>query len=131
MSDQIWIDVRVENPLKPSRSFTVRALVDNGSIDSAMPATLLKKIGINPQGAEIYEAWAGRKHRRNWGEARFHIQDKFGTTRVTFEPKSEIPTVGALALETLGFDIDMMNGKLRPAKRIGRGPRVRKKSLLR
>ncbi|MBI2901700.1 MAG: hypothetical protein HYY17_16065 [Planctomycetes bacterium] len=36
--------------------------------------------------------------------------------------------VPALALETLGFD--MMRGSLRPARRLGRGPRRRKKTAL-
>lgn len=130
MSREIWVDVRVTNPRNPKRAFTIRALVDDGSIDVALPATLLKRIGIRPEGVEIYEAWAGKRHRRSWGEARFEIQGKFGTTRVTFEPSSEIPTVGALALETLGFDIDMLNGSLRPVRRIGRGPRRRTQSRL-
>ena len=125
VSKEIWVEVKVASPRDARRSFTVRVLVDNGSVDSAMPAKLLRSIGVAPLGLETYEAWAGRTHRRPWGEARFHIQHKFGTTRVTFEPADEIPTVGALALETLGFDIDMMNGGLRVARRIGRGPRRR------
>ncbi|MBI4615716.1 MAG: hypothetical protein HY720_19010 [Planctomycetes bacterium] len=91
---------------------------------------LLRRIGIEPEGTETYEAWAGKTHRRRWGEAKLVIEGKFGTTRVAFEPQSEIPTVGALALETLGFDIDMLRGRLRSARRIGRGPRRRAKSTL-
>ena len=130
MSAEIWVDVKVVNPRNLKRGFTVRALVDNGSLDSAMPGRLLRRIGVKPKGVERYEAWAGRAHRPPWGEATLYVQGKFGTTRVTFEPKSEIPTIGALALETLGFDIDMGNGQLRPARRIGRGPRRRSKALL-
>src|SRR5437899_2382842 len=95
-----------------------------------MPGRLLRRIGVKPEGVERYEAWAGRAHRRPWGEARLYVQGKFGTTRVTFEPESEIPTIGALALETLGFDIDLGNGQLRPTRRIGRGPRRRIKAQL-
>ena len=122
--------MKVVNPRNLKRGFTVRALVDNGSVDSALPGRLLRRIGVKPEGVDRYEAWAGRTHRRPWGEARLYVQGKFGTTRVTFEPESEIPTIGALALETLGFDIDMGNGQLRPARRIGRGPRRRIKALL-
>lgn len=125
MSSELWVDVKVTNPRDRRRSFAIQALVDNGSVDSAMPARQLRRIGVKPEGKETYEAWAGKKHRRDWGEARFHIQDKFGTTRATSRPDGEIPTVGALALETLGLDIDMMNGVLRSARRIGRGPRRR------
>lgn len=131
MASEIWIDVKVANVRNPRRSFSIRALVDNGSLDSAMPARFLKHIGIRPLGIEVYEAWAGKKHRRNWGEAHLQIQGKFGTTRVTFEPPSDIPTIGALALETLGFDIDLVNAGLRPARRIGRGPRRRAHERLR
>ena len=130
VSTEIRIDVRVVNPRDLRRSFTIRALVDNGSFDSAMPAKHLKRIGVKAEGRDTYEAWAGKTHRRSWGEARLHIQGKFGTTRVTFEPLREIPTLGVLALETLGFDIDMMNGSLRPARKIRRGPRRRPKTRL-
>jgi len=130
VSTEIWVDVQVANPRSPKRHFGIRAMVDNGSIDSAMPATLLKKIGVRPEGRELYEAWAGKTHQRSWGEAKLFIQGKFGTSRVTFEPASEIPTIGALALETLGFNIDMINGGLRAARRIGRGPRRRVKTAI-
>ena len=132
MTDEIWVDVKVVNPLHKKRSFTIQAQVDSGSLDSAMPKKLLRRIGIRPAGRATYEAWAGKTHRREWGEVRFHIQGKFGTSRVTFELEKEIPTIGALTLETLGFDIDMINGRLHPHRiRPGRGPRRRKKAPLR
>ena len=131
MSREIWVDVKVVNPRSPHRAMVIRALVDNGSVDSAMPASGLRRIGIRPRGEETYEAWAGKRHRRPWGEADFHIQGRFGTTRVTFEPDAEIPTVGALALETLGLDIEMQAGRLKPTRRLGRGPRRRATSRLR
>lgn len=125
MAEEVWVDVRVANPRDPRRSFKVKALVDNGSTDSAMPAKLLRRIGVRPRGRERYEAWAGKVHWRRWGEAEFRIEGKLGTVRITFEPLAEIPTIGSVALETLGFDIDMKNGGLRPFKR--RGPHIRRR----
>ena len=132
MTDEIWVDVKVANPRNLKKQFAIRALVDTGSFDSAMPRPLLKKIGVEPRGRETYKAWAGKTHRRPWGEADFSIQGMFGTCRVTFEPKGETPTIGAVTLDVLGLNIDMINEKLRPARvRMGRGPRRRIKTPLR
>lgn len=125
MSRAIWINVQVSNPHQPKRSFTIRAFVDNGSIDSGMPAKLLQEIGVRPMGTDLYEGWGKRRMRRKWGEAFFSVQGKQGTTRVTFEPQYEYPTIGAVTLEQLGFDIDMKNGGIKPFVRIKREPRRR------
>lgn len=131
MAKEIWIDVCVANPRHTARMAAVRALVDNGSTDSALPATLLGKLGIRPMGVQSYAVWGNRTLRRKWGEAFFEIQGEKGTCRVTFEPATEIPTIGAVALETLGFDIDMMNGKLRKGIRHAPPFRIRLTKKLR
>lgn len=104
---------------------TIRAFVDNGSTDSAMPASVLRKIGVKPEGADLYEGWERRTFRRRWSHARFQILGRTGVGKVIFEPKSEVPTIGATTLEDLGFDIDMKNGGLRPFQR--RGPHIRRR----
>lgn len=125
MSKEIWVNVRVSNLRDRARAFTIRAFVDSGSVDSAMPSRLLRRIGLRPAGVQGYEGWGGRRLRRPWGFAFFEVQGKLCATRVTFEPPSELPTVGAVTLEELGFDLDMQNGTLRPFVRRKRPPRRR------
>jgi len=123
MSREIWVNVKVTNIADPKQSFTIRAFVDGGSTDSAMPARLLAKIGIHPKGKEVYAGWGRRRLRRRWGVAAFEIQGCWGPGRVSFEPGYEVPTIGATTLENLGLDIDMGNGGLRTFER--RGPTIR------
>ena len=125
MSREIWTDVTVCNLTAPGRAVQVRAFVDSGSTDSAMPAKVLRAIGALPEGTERYEIWGGRKVRRRYGVARFRIGGRSGVARVTFEPADEVPTVGAATLEALGFDIDMKNGGLRSFT--PRGPTMRRR----
>lgn len=125
MSREIWVDVTVSNLADPRRCFTARAFVDNGSTDSAMPAKWLRAIGAKPEGSERYALWGRRTARRQFAIARFRIGKRSGPVRVTFEPRFEVPTMGATALENLGYDIDMRNGGLRPYK--PRGPTIRRR----
>lgn len=123
MARQIFVNVLVSNPFHKGRHLKVKAFVDNGSTDSAMPRNLLQTLYIKPEGWERYEIWGGKTLRRRWGYARFEIQGNQGIVKVTFEPAQETPTVGAVALEELGFDIDMKNGGLKPFLR--RGPTLK------
>lgn len=125
MSREIWVRIKVANVSDPNRSAEVRAFVDNGSTDSALPAALLQRLGIRPEGAERYEIWGNRTVRRRWGHARFEILGRTGIGKVTFEAETELPMIGATTLEDLGFDIDMGNGGLRPFRR--RGPHIRRR----
>ncbi|MBI3099380.1 MAG: hypothetical protein HYY93_14235 [Planctomycetes bacterium] len=125
MSREIWVDVKVSNPSVPSRSVGVRAFVDNGSTDSALPAVLLRKIGLRARGVERYEIWGGKTVRRKYAYAEFTIGRRSGPAKVTLEPAHEVPTVGTTTLEALGYDIDMKNGGLRSY--IPRGPTLRRR----
>ena len=125
MAREIWVDVRVSNLSDPKRSFKVRAMIDNGSTDSAMPAQLLKGIGVRPKGTDRYKGWAGQILRRAWAHAGFRIKSREGVGKVTFESRTEIPTIGATTLEDLGYDIDLGNGGLRAFQR--RGPTIRRR----
>lgn len=125
MSRETWVEVRVTGLTGPGQGVTVRALVDNGSTDSAMPAALLRQIGVQTEAKETYGGWGRTRMRRKWGHARFTLQRQSGIGKVTFEPRHEVPTIGATTLEDLGFDIDMGNGGLRPFRR--RGPSIRRR----
>lgn len=126
---EIFVDVRVSNPFRPGHALSIRAFVDNGSTDSALPGSLLRRLGVRPAGRESYEIWGGRVVKRRWGFVHFEIQGKVGIAKVTFEPEAETPTIGAVALEELGFDIDMKNGGLRPFLR--RGPTMKRRPVTR
>lgn len=125
MSREICVDVTVSGLVDARKAVTLRAFVDNGSTDSALPAALLKRIGVQPKGSERYELWGNRTVRRRYGFAWFKIGKRTGACKVTFESPHEVPTVGATALEALGFDIDMKNGGLRTY--IPRGPTLRRR----
>lgn len=60
MARQIFVDVLVSNPFhrgNRGKHLKVKAFVDNGSTDSAMPRNFLKTLHIKPEGWERYEIW--------------------------------------------------------------------------
>lgn len=125
MSREIWVQVTVSDQADAKRALTLRAFVDNGSTDSAIPARLLRRLGVQARGTEHCELWGRRTVRRRYGFAWFKIGDRIAPARVTFEPEHELPTIGATTLEALGYDIDMKNGGLRFFK--PRGPTLRRR----
>ena len=49
------IPVTVRNPGDPPRSWRGRFLVDTGAIDSVVPESVLREIGMRPQRVRRYE----------------------------------------------------------------------------
>lgn len=95
----------------------VRIEVDSGSDDSALPRALLKRLGIEPLGWEWYELADGKRVRRRYGIAFLRLRGEVCATRVIFGTPHDAPVLGHIALEQLGFTLDIKRGELRKYQR--------------
>ncbi len=95
----------------------VRIEVDSGSDDSALPRALLKKLGVEPLGWEWYELADGRRVRRRYGIVFLRLRGEIAATRVIFGGPRDAPVLGHIALEQLGFTLDIKRGELRKYQR--------------
>ncbi len=113
---RMYVDIGVSRSLDgPYESLTME--LDTGSDDTALPRRLLRKLGVRPLGVDRYELADGRRVHRQYGIAFFRLRGEVGATRVMFCGPRDAPVLGVIALEELGFLIDVRRGGLRKFRR--------------
>src|ERR1041385_6560080 len=98
-------------------------LVDTGSMDTMAPATALKRLGIQPDGKDLYELASGERVEFEYGSAKVEVMGEVVPIRIIFGPDGSAPILGVVALETAGYIVDPKNQAIRklearPLKRI-------------
>ena len=96
---------------------TVSALVDTGATYSMAPASLLRRLGIEPEESVEFEIAGGETAEYPTGWAAFSASGRIGRARVIFGPDGEY-LMGATTLEDLGLMVDPVNYQLVPTRRL-------------
>ena len=99
------VPVTISNPMTQD-SFTADFLIDTGATDSMVPASELKRIGVEPERKRVYQLANGQAEEFEVGEARISFWDDSFTLRVIFGPEGSEPILGVVALELAGFMVD-------------------------
>jgi len=105
--------------------FTLKFLVDTGASESMVPASELRRIGIEPRIRRSYELANGRFEDYDIGVAEISFLDETIYGEVLFGPDNAEPLLGALALQSAGIILDTRNETL--SKRLARPLKYRKK----
>jgi predicted aspartyl protease len=106
-----------------SDTYEADFLVDTGSWDTMAPASELKKIGIEPDGKDLFELANGELVEFEYGAAKLKFMNVTTPVRILFGPDNSKPILGVVALESAGFIVDPKNQmlrrlKARPLKRV-------------
>jgi len=107
----IHIDATVRGP---NGSRTLRMMVDTGSTFTWVPEGLAQELGarvIRPISIRVADS---RSIERMLGELEVEIQGRKATRLVVFGHEGDMALVGADTLEGLLFEVDPVEGKLRP-----------------
>ena len=104
-------------------TFTANFLVDTGAWDSLVPASELKRIGVEPTGKRSYELASGEVEEYETGLVQLSFMDELVTARVIFGPDDAEPLLGVNALELAEFTVDTVNHTIKkltvfPLKRV-------------
>lgn len=94
-------------------SYTATFLVDTGAIDSMIPASELKKLGIEPSRTEFYEMASGQLEEFEIGHAWLAFLGSEIPGQIMFGPDDAEPILGVLALEAAGFVVDPVAERLK------------------
>lgn len=94
-------------------SYAADFLVDTGATDSMVPATALRRIGVEAAGRKAYEHADGSRHEYAFGLGRIELMGEVTAGRVLFGPDDAEPLLGVTALESIGITIDPASGTLR------------------
>ena len=113
---RMYVELQVGGTLDGPREDLAMEL-DTGSDDTALPRSLLRRLGVRPLGWDRYELADGRRVRRQYGIAFFRLRGEIGATRVMFCGPRDAPVLGVIALEELGFIMDVKRGGLRKFRR--------------
>ena len=106
------VPLTVGNPDSAARE-TVDALVDTGATFSVMPASLLRRLGIEPTRTRRLRFANGEVEERQTGMAFFEVNGIDCEAMVVFGPE-DLHLLGATTLESLLLIVDPINKQLIP-----------------
>ena len=104
-----------------SRFATVNALVDTGSSLTAIPAPILRRLGVTPHRKNAFELADGREIERDVGRTWLRIGQQSEITLVMFADAETEPLLGAYSLQGLGLAVDSPSERLIPSPRLRMG----------
>jgi clan AA aspartic protease len=106
------VPLQVGNPFT-GHSETVEAVVDTGAVDSVMPTSLLRRLGIEPVRVRRYRTASGERVEYEVGWALFSAEGERCVANVVFGPEDN-PLMGATTLEQLYLAVDPVDQRLVP-----------------
>ncbi|MDP2948550.1 MAG: clan AA aspartic protease [Chloroflexota bacterium] len=96
----------------------VEALVDTGASHTALPASVLRELGIEPYERGAFRLADGRLVELDIGQTWVQVNGKRAITQVVFADEATEPLLGAVTLEQLGLGIDPVTKQLIPVPRL-------------
>ena len=113
-------DIEIGSP-EGSRFETVNAFVDTGASITAVPASILRRLGVRPHRKNTFELADGREIERDVGRTWIRIGRQSEITLVMFGDEDTEPLLGAIALQELGLAVDSPSERLIPSPRLRMG----------
>ena len=108
-------DIEIGSP-EGSRFATVNGLVNTGSSLTAVPASLLRRLGVTPHTQYTFELDDGQEIERDVGHTWLRIGDRSAITLVMFGDEDMAPRLGIYSLHSLLLTVDAPNQRLIPAR---------------
>src|SRR5438132_5152639 len=114
---------RAEITVRPlagsTESWTGTALVDTGTTDTFLPASVLRKLGIPPSARRAYELADGTEQDLPIGFGVVEVLGRAAEATLVFSGEKEEPLLGVTVLESTGLWLDPQHERLipRPPKR--------------
>lgn len=93
----------------------VDVMVDTGSEYNWIPSTLLLELGVSPVRIDRFETADGRVLEREVGFALLYAAGRSTATVVVFARKDDMVLLGAIGLEGMNLQVDLVRRALVPA----------------
>ncbi len=108
----------VKGSRRARRKAKVDFLIDSGAVYSLVPATVLRKLGIEPHRTVAFSLADGTTITRRVGDAYFELQGEGAAAPVIFGEPGDEPLLGATTLESIGLVLDPFKRRLIPMRMI-------------
>jgi clan AA aspartic protease len=103
----------VSNPADPSKKWQGLFLVDTGAVDSMVPGSALREIGMEPVTKRDYELADGTKVALSVGVGQIEFMGDIVGSSIIFGPDDCEPILGVTALESTGIMVDPKTNQLK------------------
>jgi clan AA aspartic protease len=125
----IYAKITVRPLAGSSKTWTGSALVDTGATDTFLPASILRKLGIEPSARRSYELADGTEKELPIGFGVIEVEGLAAGATLAFAGEKEEPLLGVTVLESTGLWLDPQRERLirRPPKRKGGGKAKKKR----
>lgn len=90
----------------------IQALVDTGASHTALPASVLRRLGVMPHDRGRFQLADGSIVTREIGRTWVRIDGRAETTIVVFGDEGSMPLLGAVTLEEFWLGVDPVAKKL-------------------
>jgi len=107
------VRMRVYNPGERDRSREIEMVVDSGATYPVIPRTLASELGMEPSATRTFTLADGSTIVREVAEAGFAHDGRTTACLVVLGEESDVPLLGAHALEGLGYEVDPIAKVLR------------------
>ena len=107
----VYTDVDIANESAPHITARFNALVDTGATLSLFPASTLDELGVERLGRRRFRGFGGEVS-RDTGVVRMRCQDSVAGVTVVFGAEDDPAIMGVTALESLGYQVDPVAGRL-------------------
>jgi clan AA aspartic protease len=107
-----YVTVRL-SPLSGSKRIDETFLVDTGAIDCLVDSKKLKKMGLKPEGTDVYELADGTTTEMQYGFARVTFMGSETVSKVIFGRPGVESILGVVALESTGIGVDPVTKTLK------------------
>ena len=108
-----YTKVLVYHPTEWEREKEVELLVDTGAMVSVIPHQVLTEVGIKPIAKQRVLAFGGGVIEREVGHVGIKVEDTRGGALVAFGEEGDTPILGIPVLESMGYQVDPVTGKLK------------------
>ena len=92
----------------------IEAMVDTGATYTVLPASLLRRLGIEPHRSSLFELADGRQLELPVGRALIRLGDQEELSLVIFGDEDAVPLLGAVTLEDFLLAPDPVRKRLMP-----------------
>ncbi len=115
----IYAEITVRPLAGSTKSWNGQALVDTGATDTFLPASVLRKLGIQPSARRSYELADGTEQDLPIGFGVIEVLGRAAGATLVFAGEKEEPLLGVTVLESTGLWLDPQHEQLipRPPKR--------------
>ena len=110
------VRVEVFSIRDPQKARILEFIVDTGATLSVIPQDVAEELGVQPEEKRIFQLANGTHVARDIGSVGFGYEGRRTVGSVVIGQRGDVPLLGAVVLESWGYEADPVHKILRPSQ---------------